>query len=131
MLSRVIAAVVFTMAVSATASAQERLKPGETFRDCPECPEMVVFPVVPAAASSLSRESHSPPTLIMPPRRQSIVPPVFALGKNVVTDDEWQACLRDGGCVYRPSEYDSQPAAGWNIKPVHVARDAKNESEVA
>ncbi len=44
MLHRAIAAVVFTLAVSATASAQQRLKPGETFRDCAECPEMVVIP---------------------------------------------------------------------------------------
>ena len=56
MLRRVIAAVVFTLAVSATASAQERLKPGEPFRDCPHCPEMAVipagsFPVAPPAAA--------------------------------------------------------------------------------
>ncbi len=44
MLGRVIAAVLVALAVSATASAQERLKPGETFRDCAECPEMVVIP---------------------------------------------------------------------------------------
>ena len=44
MLGRAITAVVFTLAISATASAQDHLKLGETFRDCPECPEMVVIP---------------------------------------------------------------------------------------
>ncbi len=42
-LHRIIGLVLVTLAVSATASAQG-LKPGETFRDCPECPEMVVIP---------------------------------------------------------------------------------------
>ena len=44
MLRRVIAAVLVAVVVSVTALAQERLKPGDTFRDCPECPEMVVVP---------------------------------------------------------------------------------------
>ncbi len=44
MISRVIKLVLVAVAVSATASARERLKPGETFRDCANCPEMVLIP---------------------------------------------------------------------------------------
>ncbi len=44
MLRRIIGLVLVAVAVSAIASAQDHLKPGETFRDCPECPEMAVIP---------------------------------------------------------------------------------------
>ena len=44
MISRVITLVLVAMAVSVTASAQERLKLGETFRDCAGCPEIVDIP---------------------------------------------------------------------------------------
>ncbi len=44
MLARVITAVAIIIGAFSTASAQEHLKPGETFRDCAECPEMVVIP---------------------------------------------------------------------------------------
>jgi formylglycine-generating enzyme required for sulfatase activity len=32
------------MLVTVDASAQEKFKPGQTFKDCPDCPEMVVIP---------------------------------------------------------------------------------------
>ena len=47
MLGRVIGLVLVApppMGVGAMASAQEHRKPGATFRDCAECPEMVVIP---------------------------------------------------------------------------------------
>ncbi len=44
MLARVITAVAIIIGAFSAASAQEHLKSGETFRDCAECPEMVVIP---------------------------------------------------------------------------------------
>ena len=83
MLGRVIAVMVFTLAISATASAQERLKPGNTFQDCPECPEMVVIP----ASSFMMGSPASEPGRWNgegPPRRVRI-PQTLALGKYEVT----------------------------------------------
>ena len=99
MLGRVIAAVVFTVAVSATASAQERLKPGKTFRDCPECPEMVVI----RAGSFMMGSPTSEPGRWEGegPQHRVRIPQTFALGKYEVTFAEWDACMKTGGCKHR------------------------------
>ena len=83
-----------------------RKRPGEEFRDCPECPEMVV---VPAGSFTMG----SPPTEKGrsenegPQRRVTIREP-FAVGKYEVTFAEWDACVAAGGCRrHRP--YDR----GW------------------
>ena len=57
MLVRVIAAVAVVVGAFSTAAAQEHLKPGETFRDCPECPEMVV---IPASSFTMGEPSDDP-----------------------------------------------------------------------
>lgn len=97
-------------------SAQERgLKPGDTFRECPLCPDMVVIPAGEFLMGSPETE----------PRRDTdegaqqkvrIAAP-FAAGKFEVTFAEWDACLAEGGCGgYRPSDL------GWGrgLQPVAV-----------
>jgi len=67
-------------------------KPGDTFRDCPECPEMVVVP------SGRFRLGSTSVTIARP----------FAAGVYEVTFEEWDACVSDGGCGrYRPND------SGW------------------
>jgi len=51
--------------------------PGHTFRDCPECPEMMVIP----AGSFMMGKSHS--------QHQVIISSNFAVGKYLVTRDEF------------------------------------------
>ena len=65
--------------------AEERRKraqePGDKFRDCPGCPEMVVVPSGGPSGRS------------------------FAVGVYEVTFAEWDACVSSGGCGrYRPSD---------------------------
>ena len=73
--------------------------PGTTFRDCPECPEMVVVPSGRFAMGSTSgfvdeRPMH-PVTFARP----------FAVGVHEVTFAEWDACESGGGCIgYRPDD---------------------------
>lgn len=83
--------------------APSALAPGTVFRDCPECPEMVVIP----AGSFImgSPESEKGRSIIYEgPQHRVIIPRAFALGKYEVTFAEWDACARGGGCNYRPSD---------------------------
>ena len=79
---------------------------GTGFRDCVECPEMVV---IPAGGSMMGSPAGEEGGAIdeRPMHRVTIVAP-FAVGKYEVTFEEWEACVAGGGCGgYRP--YDG----GW------------------
>ena len=70
-------------------------RPGEVFRDCPSCPEMVVIAAgafrMGSPASEEARREDEGPQLRVTLRS-------FALGVTEVTFDEWEACVRGGGC---------------------------------
>lgn len=80
-------------------------QPGDVFRECESCPEMVVVPSGSfmmgspeterewAVNQDLERELVQPET---PQHRVAI--PELAVGKYEVTFDEWDACAADGGC---------------------------------
>jgi formylglycine-generating enzyme required for sulfatase activity len=101
-------------------------KPGETFRDCPDCPEMVVVPagsfMMGSPASEANRQGDEGP------QRTVKIGKPFAVGKFEVTFDEWDACVADGGCTQKPGDegwgrgrrpviyvswYDAQEYTGW------------------
>ncbi len=73
------------------------------FRDCPNCPEMVVVPAGEFMMGSPENEEgrHSDEG---PQHRVRIAQP-FAVGRFEVTFDEWDACVAGGGCGgYRPDD---------------------------
>ena len=78
---------------------------GDIFRDCPNCPEMVVLP----GGSFLM---GSPPDDLFADSSERPYHPVtiaepFAVGRYEVTFDEWDACVADGGCnCYEPEDED-------------------------
>ncbi len=78
---------------------------GEVFRDCGQCPEMVVIPagsfLMGSPSSEEGRDDDEGPQ-----HRVEIAQP-FAVGKYEVTFAEWDACRSAGGCSHNP--YD----AGW------------------
>ena len=85
----------------------EKLPPagsGQSFRDCPEGPEMVVIP-----AGSFMMGSPKPPDIDrieeeLPQHKVTFSEP-FAVGKFAVKFEEWDACLADGGCGgYKPDD---------------------------
>jgi formylglycine-generating enzyme required for sulfatase activity len=84
------------------AAKKARLAPGRVFRDCADCPEMVV---IPAGTFTMG----SPPTEAErrdnegPQHRVTIAKP-FAMAKYELTFAEWDACDADGGCKYRPGD---------------------------
>ena len=73
--------------------------PGTTFRDCPECPEMVVVPSgsfqMGSPESEDGRSDHEGPV------RQVTIARPFAVGVYEVTFEAWDACVSGGGCVSR------------------------------
>lgn len=78
------------------------LQEGQTFRDCPECPEMVV---VPAGSFTMGDDPNDPERDrdASPQHRVSIRS--FAAGKFEVTFAEWDACVAAGGCGgHRPDD---------------------------
>ncbi len=87
-------------------------EPGETFRDCEACPEMVVIPAGSFTMGSpdteeghLGREA--------PQHEVSFAAP-FAIGKYEVTFAEWDACIDAGACGRTPDD------EGWgrDTRPV-------------
>ena len=82
----------------AMSSTRPCMKPGsgERFRDCPECPEMVITP-----SGSFMMGSESEPNEA-PQHKVTIAKP-FAVGKFAISVGEYSACVRAGGC--KPAEW--------------------------
>lgn len=72
---------------------------GEIFRDCDDCPELVVVPAGKALIGTPLGESGRQ-TFEAAPHPIEVVKP-FALGRYVVTFTEWDACFAEGGCGRR------------------------------
>ena len=76
--------------------------PGTRFRDCAECPEMVVIPAGSfMMGSPESEEGHR--RFEAPVHRVTIAKP-FAVGVYEVTFAEWDACHRAGLCSHNPDD---------------------------
>ena len=78
---------------AAAGISARRYKPGDAFRDCPDCGEVVVV-----AAGSF--EMGSTCRFENPVHRVTIAKP-FAIGRHEVTFNEWDRCVDAGGCKHR------------------------------
>jgi formylglycine-generating enzyme required for sulfatase activity len=111
-----------TIVYPLTPERERALGPKDTFKECANCPEMVVLPpgsyTMGSPPSERGRwDSESPQHIV------TIAKP-FAVGKFDVTFDEWATCVAGGGCDgFKP------PDQGWGRgrRPVIVDwYDAKN-----
>ena len=86
--------------------AGQSFKPGESFKDCAECPEMIV---VPAGSFTMgSRQGDPGHDGSQAPQHTVTFAQPFAVGTFPVTFAEWDACAAVGGCGrYKPDD------AGW------------------
>ncbi len=85
-----------------TIAPQDSFRPGDEFQDCDDCPKMVVLPTgsfMMGSPQSEAERDHDEG-----PQRRVIIRKLFAVGKFEVTFDEWDACVSDGGCRYRPGD---------------------------
>jgi len=94
-----IASAVGTVRVS-IAQPVDAPKPGEVFRDCPDCAEMVVVP-------HGDFEMGGGDTPYEKPQHKVTIAHPFAIGRGEVTFDEWDLCYSAGGCRHRPDDH------GW------------------
>jgi formylglycine-generating enzyme required for sulfatase activity len=82
------------------AQKQTSLEPGEIFRDCDDCLELVVVPPGDFVMGSNDTPYEKPEHTI------SIRRP-FAIGRREVTFAEWDQCADAGACKHRPDDH------GW------------------
>ena len=98
LLSGAIATGWFSIATSQTSRqvlpASTAPEPGEIFRDCADCPEMVV---VPAGEFSMG----SSDTVYEKPEHKVVIANPFAIGRREVTFDEWDHCFTAGGTILK------------------------------
>ena len=82
-------------------AAPSKLPPaGSKFRDCPECPEMVVVPAGSFLMGSLPGETGRDGD--EGPRHRVTIARPFSVGVHEVTFAQWDACRRAGGCSHNP-----------------------------
>ena len=93
--------------VTASTSVHANRKPGDVFRDCSACPEMVVLPAGSFVMGSPKAEPDRGPE--EGPQHKVTVARPFAVGKFEVTFAEWEACAADGGCKSNANPGDE----GW------------------
>ena len=83
-------------ALPLSAEVEATLKPKDSFKECADCPEMVVMPagsfMMGTPVTEVDRNKGEDPI-----HRVTIARP-FAVGRFAISFDEWDACLADGGC---------------------------------
>ncbi|HXW27910.1 MAG TPA: SUMF1/EgtB/PvdO family nonheme iron enzyme, partial [Xanthobacteraceae bacterium] len=67
-------------------------------RDCEQCPELVL---VPSGSFAMGAANSFP---FEGPVHHVAIAKSFYLGRHEVTFDEWDACVEEGGCQYRPDD---------------------------
>jgi formylglycine-generating enzyme required for sulfatase activity len=83
--------------------------PGHVFRDCADCPDMVVVP----PGEFLMGSNEGTPS--EKPVHKVTISRAFAVGKFHVTFLDWDACVLAGGCNYSPR---TNPLWGRGTRPV-------------
>jgi formylglycine-generating enzyme required for sulfatase activity len=80
-----------------TADKEHALRPKDDFRDCSDCPEMVVIP-----AGTFTMGGTDTGTLLAPignePRHKVTIARPFAVSKYALTFAEWDTCAAHGDC---------------------------------
>lgn len=88
------------------------VRPGDTFKECADCPEMIVLPA--GEFQMGSPEDEAGRSRIEGPVHRVRIDYTLALGVYEVTFAEWDACVADGGCRHKPRD----PGWGRGRRPV-------------
>ncbi len=115
----------FPKGASVTAALQHiddlTLRPGKTFRDCANCPTMIV---IESSAFWQGSDDSSKLALSMEkPRRMVTIDKPFAVSIHEVTMAQWDLCFDDNGCTMKPSDN------GWGRADRPVIMVSWNDAE--
>lgn len=78
-----------------SAAKEQTLKPGDSFKECAEnCPEMIVVP----AGSFMMGSPEGQGQTNEHPQHNVVIREHFGVSKFELTLDEWNACVKGGGC---------------------------------
>jgi formylglycine-generating enzyme required for sulfatase activity len=118
LLHRIAAAAVVACVFLASCEGQvSQAAAPQEFKDCAECPQMVVVP--PGKFMMGTPESEKGHEKDESPLHEVTIPRALGVGKFEVTFAEWDSCVADGGCDgYRPLD------DGWgrgNRPVIHVS----------
>src|SRR5262249_48579464 len=99
------------VAAPLTVAEERALRPKDSFKECAECPEMVVVPAgsfmmglsAPEIAA-LKKESPNDPFDNEGPQHRVTFARQFGVGRYEVTFAEWDACVAEGGCRHNPDD---------------------------
>ena len=80
---------------TARRTAKTPVKPGATFKECRNCPDMVV---IPSGSSTIGSPADEPERRDNEPQKRITIARPYAIGKTEVTWDQWEACVRDRWC---------------------------------
>ena len=72
--------------------------PASPIRDCPTCPEIALIPAGTLTMGSTDGFAFETPV------HEVTISKAFFIGRREVTFDEWDVCLSEGGCQYRPGD---------------------------
>jgi formylglycine-generating enzyme required for sulfatase activity len=98
------------------------LKPKNVFKECPECPEVVVVPTGSFTMGSPKTEPARNDD--EGPQHKVTLSKRLAVGRFTVTFGEWDACVADGGCNgYRPDD------RGWGRGRMPVINVSWNDAQ--
>ena len=70
-------------------------KPGQTFTECRNCPQMMVLP---AGKVTIGSPADEPLRRENEPQKEITFARPFAMATTAVTWDQWEACVRDRWC---------------------------------
>ncbi len=85
-------------AVAESVGMPANAKPGAVFRDCADCPDLVIAPAGAFVMGSDDFETERPAHSV-------VIAKPFAIGRGEVTFAQWDACVADGGCAgWRPDD---------------------------
>jgi formylglycine-generating enzyme required for sulfatase activity len=105
---------------------ERALKPKDSFKECDRCPEMIMMPIGEFTMGAPSTEPEREPGEV-PQHRVALGKP-SSVSRFAVTFDEWDACVKGGGCSgYTPWDNDwgrgRRPVinVSWNDAKSYVA----------
>ena len=92
-----VAATFLQTAPSRAEGADGARLPGELFRDCPDCVELVVVPAGEFDMGSTTKATEQPVHHVE-------IRKDFAIGRRLVTFAQWDRCVAEGGCKFVPPD---------------------------